>query len=63
MAKLVKEVTIDLPAARHPLIDPAKVVANDFKMDEKTALIVISGPNAGGKTVALKTLGILVLMA
>jgi DNA mismatch repair protein MutS2 len=62
VAHLVKDVTIDLVAARHPLIDPAKVVANDFKMDEKTALIVISGPNAGGKTVALKTLGVLVLM-
>ena len=62
VAKMVKEVTIDLLNARHPLIDPSKVIANDFKMSEKTALIVISGPNAGGKTVALKTLGILVLM-
>ncbi|MFA6619866.1 MAG: endonuclease MutS2 [Bacilli bacterium] len=62
VARLEKAVTIDLTNARHPLIDPSKVVANDFKMDEKTALIVISGPNAGGKTVALKTLGVLVLM-
>jgi len=62
VATMVKEPTIDLYSARHPLIDPAKVVANDFKMDAKTSLIVISGPNAGGKTVALKTLGLLVLM-
>jgi len=62
VAKMVKEPTIDLESARHPLIDPAKVVANDFRMSEKTSLIVISGPNAGGKTVALKTLGLLVLM-
>jgi DNA mismatch repair protein MutS2 len=54
---------IDLVNARHPLIDPSKVVANDFRLSEKTSLIVISGPNAGGKTVALKTLGLLVLMS
>ena len=53
---------IDLYGARHPLLDPKKVVANDFHLDEKTSLVVISGPNAGGKTVALKTLGLLVLM-
>lgn len=53
---------IDLYGARHPLLDPQKVVANDFHLDEKTSLVVISGPNAGGKTVALKTLGLLVLM-
>src|SRR5574344_263556 len=63
VAKLVKEPTIDLQNARHPLIDPQKVVANDFRLNEKTSLIVISGPNAGGKTVALKTLGICVLMS
>ena len=63
VAKMVKEPTIDLENARHPLIDPKKVVANDFRLNEKTSLIVISGPNAGGKTVALKTLGICVLMS
>jgi DNA mismatch repair protein MutS2 len=63
VAKMVKEPTIDLQNARHPLIDPKKVVANDFRLNEKTSLIVISGPNAGGKTVALKTLGICVLMS
>jgi DNA mismatch repair protein MutS2 len=63
VAKMVKEPTIDLQNARHPLIDPKKVVANDFRLNEETSLIVISGPNAGGKTVALKTLGICVLMS
>ena len=59
----VKERTIDFKGARHPLIDKEKVVANDFKFDESQRLIVISGPNAGGKTVALKTLGLLVMMS
>jgi DNA mismatch repair protein MutS2 len=63
MVHLSKEPLIDLEQARHPLIDPAKVVPNDFSLNAKTSLIVISGPNAGGKTVALKTLGLLVLMS
>jgi DNA mismatch repair protein MutS2 len=62
VATISNDPIVDLTLARHPLIDPAKVVANDFKLDEKTSLVVISGPNAGGKTVALKTLGLLVLM-
>lgn len=53
---------IDVREARHPLIDKKKVVPNDFSLTEKTSLVVISGPNAGGKTVALKTLGLIVLM-
>lgn len=53
---------IDLKKARHPLIDPKKVVGNDFYFDEEHFIIVISGPNAGGKTVALKTLALMVLM-
>ena len=58
-----KERVISLKGARHPLIDPSKVVANDFYFDETQRIVVISGPNAGGKTVALKTLGLLVMMA
>ncbi len=54
---------IDLIEARHPLIDEHKVVSNSFHLDESSRIIVISGPNAGGKTVALKTIGLLVLMS
>ena len=59
----VKDRVISLKGARHPLIDKDKVVANDFYFDERQRIVVISGPNAGGKTVALKTLGLLVMMA
>ncbi len=62
IASYSKTPLIDLIEARHPLIDKSKVVANDFRLNEKSSLIIISGPNAGGKTVALKTLGILVMM-
>ena len=53
---------IDLKEARHPLLDPSKVVANSYHFDEEKRIVVISGPNAGGKTVSLKTVGLLVLM-
>lgn len=62
IASYSKTPLIDLIEARHPLIDKNKVIANDFRLSEKSSLIIISGPNAGGKTVALKTLGILVMM-
>jgi DNA mismatch repair protein MutS2 len=48
--------------ARHPLLDQSKVVANDFALYDKERIVIISAPNAGGKTVALKTLGIMVMM-
>lgn len=53
---------ISLTDAAHPLIDKETVVKNSFYLDKDHRLIVISGPNAGGKTVALKTLGLMVLM-
>ena len=53
---------IILMDARHPLIDPKKVVANSFELNEEEPIIIISGPNAGGKTVSLKTVGLLTLM-
>lgn len=53
---------VNLRRARHPLIDPKKVVPNDIKIGEDYQAIVITGPNTGGKTITLKTLGLIQLM-
>ncbi|MDT1048985.1 endonuclease MutS2 [Staphylococcus pseudintermedius] len=52
-----------LPKAFHPLLDRDTVVANTIEFESSIQTVIITGPNTGGKTVTLKTLGLIILMA
>ncbi len=62
MPKVSEANLVSLRQARHPLIDQSKVVANDIVLGDEYKTIIITGPNTGGKTITIKTLGILQLM-
>lgn len=63
VASLVNGFRIDLEKARHPLIDPKKVVSNTYRLTDPQRILLITGPNTGGKTVSLKIIGLFTLLS
>lgn len=60
--ELIEDSSIYFKNARHPLIDPKFVVANTYHLESSHPILLITGPNTGGKTVSLKILGLFCLM-
>ena len=58
----IKDRILEIRKARHPFIDAKKVVPIDIKLGEDYTLLIVTGPNTGGKTVSLKTTGLLAMM-
>ncbi len=63
VANYTKEKSLKIIKARHPLIDPAKVISNDYQILAPKRILLITGPNTGGKTVSMKIIGLFVLMS
>lgn len=62
VADLSEGKNLDIVKARHPLIDPKSVVCNDYHLEPPHRMLLITGPNTGGKTVSMKIIGLFTLM-
>ena len=61
-AQLTEDRKIEIIKAKHPLIDEKKVVANTYRLQQPHRILLITGPNTGGKTVSMKVIGLFTLM-